>query len=152
VITRRPCGTPALHLVRCETRQACSLRWVYMASSMVTSQRPIPSLPESNPKPPRIGHRDMAAARVRDSNRTSQVLTRSRGKPILAMSLRTAQKGITRAGLFVLIGHEADRVREAVFGPGLNFMLQAAQRGTCTRSWWRANRFLEVAWAIRQYK
>ena len=52
------------------------------------------------------------------------------GKPILAHVIATAEKVVPARDIFVIIGHEAERVREAVAGSGVNFVLQAEQRGT----------------------
>ena len=44
--------------------------------------------------------------------------------------IATAKKVVPARDIFVIIGHEAERVREAVAGTGVNFVLQAEQRGT----------------------
>ena len=59
-----------------------------------------------------------------------KVLHEIGGKPILAHVIATAQKVVPAQDIFVVIGHEAERVREAVAGTGVNFVLQAEQRGT----------------------
>jgi len=73
----------------------------------------------------------MAAGKgTRLKSRHPKVLHEIGGKPILAHVIATAAKVVTPAHIFVIIGHEAERVREAVGGTGVNFLLQAEQRGT----------------------
>jgi bifunctional UDP-N-acetylglucosamine pyrophosphorylase / glucosamine-1-phosphate N-acetyltransferase len=85
----------------------------------------------SNPQPPRIAIAIMAAGKgTRLKSKHPKVLHEIGGKPILAHVIATAQKVVPAQDIFVIIGHEADRVREAVAGTGVNFVLQAAQRGT----------------------
>src|SRR6202049_256221 len=85
----------------------------------------------SNQHAPRIAIAIMAAGKgTRLKSKHPKVLHEIGGKPILAHVIATAQKGGPAQDIFVIIGHEADRVREAVAGTGVNFVLQAAQRGT----------------------
>jgi bifunctional UDP-N-acetylglucosamine pyrophosphorylase/glucosamine-1-phosphate N-acetyltransferase len=85
----------------------------------------------SNPQSPRIAIAIMAAGKgTRLKSKHPKVLHEIGGKPILAHVIATAQKVVPAQDIFVIIGHEADRVREAVAGTGVNFVLQAAQRGT----------------------
>jgi len=73
----------------------------------------------------------MAAGKgTRLKSRHPKVLHEIGGKPILAHVIATAAKIVAPADIFVIIGHEADRVREAVGATGVNFVLQAEQRGT----------------------
>jgi bifunctional UDP-N-acetylglucosamine pyrophosphorylase/glucosamine-1-phosphate N-acetyltransferase len=44
--------------------------------------------------------------------------------------ITTAKQVVPADDIFVIIGHEADRVREAVGNTGVNFVLQQEQRGT----------------------
>ena len=84
-----------------------------------------------NPQPPRIAIAIMAAGKgTRLKSKHPKVLHEIGGKPILAHVIETAQKVVPAQDIFVIIGHEADRVREAVAGTGVKFVLQAAQRGT----------------------
>ncbi len=46
------------------------------------------------------------------------------------MSLRPPRSVVPPGDIFAIIGHEADRVRSAVAHTGVNFVLQAEQRGT----------------------
>jgi bifunctional UDP-N-acetylglucosamine pyrophosphorylase/glucosamine-1-phosphate N-acetyltransferase len=85
----------------------------------------------SNPQPPSIAIAIMAAGKgTRLKSKRPKVLHEIGGKPILAHVIATAQKVVPPQDIFVIIGHEAERVREAVVGTGVNFVLQAAQRGT----------------------
>jgi bifunctional UDP-N-acetylglucosamine pyrophosphorylase/glucosamine-1-phosphate N-acetyltransferase len=82
-------------------------------------------------QPPRIAIAIMAAGKgTRLKSKHPKVLHEIGGKPILAHVIATAQKVVPAQDIFVIIGHEAERVREAVVGTGVNFVLQAAQRGT----------------------
>ena len=73
----------------------------------------------------------MAAGKgTRLESKHPKVLHEIGGKPILAHVIATAEKVVPAQDIFVIIGHEAERVREAVAGTGVNFVLQAEQRGT----------------------
>jgi bifunctional UDP-N-acetylglucosamine pyrophosphorylase/glucosamine-1-phosphate N-acetyltransferase len=73
----------------------------------------------------------MAAGKgTRLKSKHPKVLHEIGGKPILAHVIATAAKVVPARDIFVIIGHEAERVREAVAATGVNFVLQAEQRGT----------------------
>lgn len=73
----------------------------------------------------------MAAGKgTRLKSKHPKVLHEVGGKPILAHVIASAQKVVPAKDIYVIIGHEAERVREAVAGTGVNFVLQAEQRGT----------------------
>ena len=73
----------------------------------------------------------MAAGKgTRLKSRHPKVLHEVGGKPILAHVIATAMKVVPAKDIFVIIGHEADRVREAVASTGVQFVVQAEQRGT----------------------
>lgn len=73
----------------------------------------------------------MAAGKgTRLKSRHPKVLHEIGGKPILAHVIATAAKVVPARDIFVIIGHEADRVRAAVAHTGVNFVVQAEQRGT----------------------
>jgi len=73
----------------------------------------------------------MAAGKgTRLKSRHPKVLHEIGGKPILAYVISTAAKVVSPADIFVIIGHEADRVRDTVKETGVNFVLQSEQRGT----------------------
>jgi len=98
-----------------------------MAKASKTKSRS--SLPTS--PPPRIAIAIMAAGKgTRLKSKHPKVLHEIGGKPILAHVIATAERVVPSEDIFVIIGHEAERVREAVAGTGVNFVLQAEQRGT----------------------
>jgi len=73
----------------------------------------------------------MAAGKgTRLKSKHPKVLHEIGGKPILAHVIATAKKVVPVQDIFVIIGHEAERVRGAVAGAGVNFVVQADQRGT----------------------
>ena len=73
----------------------------------------------------------MAAGKgTRLKSKHPKVLHEIAGKPILAHVIATAVKVVPAADVYVIIGHEAERVREAVRDTGVKFVLQADQRGT----------------------
>ncbi len=73
----------------------------------------------------------MAAGKgTRLKSKHPKVLHEVGGKPILAHVIATAQKVVPVEDIFVIIGHEAERVRATMAGTGVNFVLQAEQRGT----------------------
>ncbi len=86
---------------------------------------------QSNPKSARIAIAIMAAGKgTRLKSKHPKVLHEIGGQPILAHVIATAKKVVPAKDIFVIIGHEADRVREAMAGTGVNFVLQVEQRGT----------------------
>jgi bifunctional UDP-N-acetylglucosamine pyrophosphorylase/glucosamine-1-phosphate N-acetyltransferase len=85
----------------------------------------------STPKSQRIAIAIMAAGKgTRLKSKHPKVLHEIGGKPILAHVIATATQVVPARDVFVIIGHEAERVREAVSATGVNFILQAEQRGT----------------------
>ncbi len=85
----------------------------------------------ASPQRPRIAIAIMAAGKgTRLKSKHPKVLHEVGGKPILAYVIATAAKVAPARDVFVIIGHEAERVRAAVAGTGVNFVLQAQQRGT----------------------
>src|SRR5271166_3420955 len=88
---------------------------------------------KSKPTPPhpRIAIAIMAAGKgTRLKSKHPKVLHEVGGKPLLAHVISAAQKVVPAPDIFVIIGHEAERVRAAVAGAGVNFVVQAEQRGT----------------------
>jgi bifunctional UDP-N-acetylglucosamine pyrophosphorylase/glucosamine-1-phosphate N-acetyltransferase len=80
---------------------------------------------------PRIAIAIMAAGKgTRLKSKHPKVLHEVGGKPILAHVIATAKKVVSPGDIFVIVGHEAERVREAVSASGVNFVLQSEQRGT----------------------
>ena len=85
----------------------------------------------STGRPPRVAIAIMAAGQgTRLKSRHPKVLHEVGGKPILAHVIATAAKVVPAKDIFVIIGHEADRVRAAVAASGVQFVMQAEQRGT----------------------
>jgi bifunctional UDP-N-acetylglucosamine pyrophosphorylase/glucosamine-1-phosphate N-acetyltransferase len=85
----------------------------------------------SNPQRPCIAIAIMAAGKgTRLKSKHPKVLHEIGGKPILAHVIATAKKVVPARDIFVIVGHEAERVREAVADTGVNFVVQAEQRGT----------------------
>jgi bifunctional UDP-N-acetylglucosamine pyrophosphorylase / glucosamine-1-phosphate N-acetyltransferase len=87
--------------------------------------------PPSEHRSPRAAIAIMAAGKgTRLKSRHPKVLHEVGGKPILAHVISTAAKVVAPQDIFVIIGHEAERVRAAVGGSGVQFVVQAEQRGT----------------------
>src|SRR5579885_3798983 len=83
------------------------------------------------PNPPRIAVAIMAAGKgTRLKSKHPKVLHKVGGKPLLAHVIAAATKIVPPQDVYAIIGHEADRVREAVADTGVNFVLQNEQRGT----------------------
>ena len=73
----------------------------------------------------------MAAGRgTRLKSKRPKVLHEVGGKPLLAHVIRSAADVVPAENIYVIIGYEAERVRAAVAHTGVNFVLQAEQRGT----------------------
>jgi bifunctional UDP-N-acetylglucosamine pyrophosphorylase/glucosamine-1-phosphate N-acetyltransferase len=73
----------------------------------------------------------MAAGKgTRLKSKHPKVLHEIGGKPILAHVIATALSVVPAHDIFVIIGHESERVRQAVAGTGVNFVVQPEQRGT----------------------
>ena len=82
-------------------------------------------------RPPRVAIAIMAAGKgTRLKSRHPKVLHEVGGKPILAHVIATATQVVAPKDIFVIIGHEAEMVRAAVASTGVQFVLQAEQRGT----------------------
>jgi bifunctional UDP-N-acetylglucosamine pyrophosphorylase/glucosamine-1-phosphate N-acetyltransferase len=73
----------------------------------------------------------MAAGKgTRLKSRHPKVLHQVGGKPLLAYVIASARRLASAKDIYVIIGHEAERVRQAVQDTGVNFVLQAEQKGT----------------------
>jgi bifunctional UDP-N-acetylglucosamine pyrophosphorylase / glucosamine-1-phosphate N-acetyltransferase len=82
-------------------------------------------------RPARVAIAIMAAGKgTRLKSKHPKVLHEVAGKPILAHVIETATNVVPAADVFVIIGHEAERVRGAVRHTGVSFVVQAEQRGT----------------------
>ena len=73
----------------------------------------------------------MAAGKgTRLKSRHPKVLHEVAGKPLLAHVIAAAAQVVPAGDIYVIVGHEADRVRAAMESSGVRFVLQAEQRGT----------------------
>ena len=73
----------------------------------------------------------MAAGKgTRLKSKHPKVLHEVGGKPLLAHVIAAATKLVPAKDVYAIIGHEAERVREAVAETGVSFVLQKEQRGT----------------------
>lgn len=81
--------------------------------------------------PAKIAIAIMAAGKgTRLKSKHPKVLHEVGGKPLLAHVITAGAQVVPASDIYAIIGHEADRVREAVAGTGVNFVLQKEQRGT----------------------
>src|ERR1700746_3218385 len=89
-------------------------------------------LPSSKtPSTPRVAVAIMAAGKgTRLKSKLPKVLHEVGGKPLLAHVIAAAKDVVPASDVFAIIGHEANRVRDAVAETGVNFVLQSEQRGT----------------------
>ena len=67
---------------------------------------------------------------TRLKSKRPKVLHEVGGKPLLAHVIRAAAEVVPAKNIFVIIGHEGERVRAAVAHTGVCFVVQAEQRGT----------------------
>jgi bifunctional UDP-N-acetylglucosamine pyrophosphorylase / glucosamine-1-phosphate N-acetyltransferase len=73
----------------------------------------------------------MAAGKgTRLKSKHPKVLHEVGGKPLLSHVIAAASRVVSPEHVYVIVGHEADRVREAVRATGVNFVRQEPQRGT----------------------
>jgi len=73
----------------------------------------------------------MAAGKgTRLKSQLPKVLHEVGGKPLLEHVIRAAARVVPAQDVYAIIGHEAERVRAATQHTGVNFILQAEQRGT----------------------
>lgn len=80
---------------------------------------------------PRIAVAIMAAGKgTRLKSQLPKVLHEVGGKPLLEHVIRSAVRLVPAKDVYAIIGHEAERVRAAMRHTGVNFVLQAEQRGT----------------------
>src|ERR1039457_851973 len=81
--------------------------------------------------PSRIAVAIMAAGKgTRLKSQLPKVLHEVGGKPLLEHVIRAAVRIVPAKDVYAIIGYEADRVRAAMEHTGVNFVLQAEQRGT----------------------
>ncbi|MGH9598950.1 MAG: bifunctional UDP-N-acetylglucosamine diphosphorylase/glucosamine-1-phosphate N-acetyltransferase GlmU [Terracidiphilus sp.] len=73
----------------------------------------------------------MAAGKgTRLKSKRPKVLHEVGGKPLLRHVIAAAAKVVAPADIFVVVGHQSDRVREAVASTGVRFVEQSEQNGT----------------------
>jgi bifunctional UDP-N-acetylglucosamine pyrophosphorylase / glucosamine-1-phosphate N-acetyltransferase len=82
-------------------------------------------------EPQRLAIVIMAAGKgTRLKSKRPKVLHEAGGKPLLAHVIAAARRIVPADAIHVVIGHEAERVCEAIGNIGVNFVLQSEQRGT----------------------
>src|SRR6185369_12993673 len=82
-------------------------------------------------KPGRVAIAIMAAGKgTRLRSKHPKVLHEVGGKTLLAHVIAAASRVVPPEHIYVIIGHEAERVRESVRNMGVNFVRQEPQRGT----------------------
>ncbi len=80
---------------------------------------------------PRFAIAIMAAGKgTRLKSKHPKVLHEVGGKPLLAYVIAAAAKVVPAQDIYAIIGHEAERVRQAVACTGVGFLVQEPQRGT----------------------
>src|ERR1700716_706984 len=80
---------------------------------------------------PRFAVAIMAAGKgTRLKSQLPKVLHEVGGRPLLAHAIAAAKRVVSARDVYAIIGHEAERVRAALGNTGIEFVLQAEQRGT----------------------
>jgi bifunctional UDP-N-acetylglucosamine pyrophosphorylase/glucosamine-1-phosphate N-acetyltransferase len=80
---------------------------------------------------PRLAVVILAAGKgTRLKSRLPKVLHQIGGKPLLQHVIDAARHLVPPQDIYAIIGHEADRVKQAVAHTGIQFVLQTEQRGT----------------------
>ena len=86
---------------------------------------------ESKQSTPKLAIVIMAAGKgTRLNSRRPKVLHEVGGKPLLSHVIKTAGRLAENEDIYAIVGHQAERVREAVAGTGVQFIEQTEQRGT----------------------
>jgi bifunctional UDP-N-acetylglucosamine pyrophosphorylase / glucosamine-1-phosphate N-acetyltransferase len=89
------------------------------------------SVSSQGPSGPRVAVAIMAAGKgTRLKSQLPKVLHEVGGHPLLEYVIRAAVRIVPAKDVFAIIGHEAERVRSVMQHTGVNFVLQAEQRGT----------------------
>ena len=93
--------------------------------------RPAKRRARRKPSPSRIAIAILAAGKgTRLKSRHPKVLHQVAGKALLEHVIAAAKRLAPARDIHAIIGHEAERVRQAVARTGVRFVLQARQRGT----------------------
>ena len=80
---------------------------------------------------PRVAVAIMAAGKgTRLKSQLPKVLHEAGGRPLLEHVIRAALRIVPAGDVYAIIGHEAERVRQAMQHTGVQFVLQAEQKGT----------------------
>src|ERR1700693_2927587 len=90
-------------------------------------------MPKAKPKSsvPRVAIAIMAAGKgTRLKSQHPKVLHEVGGKTLLSHVICAATKVVSPQDVYAIVGHEAERVRQAVADTGINFIEQKEQRGT----------------------
>ena len=86
---------------------------------------------KSKQSTPKLAVVIMAAGKgTRLKSRRPKVLHEIGGKPLLSHVIAAAGRLAENEDIYVIVGHQAERVREAVAGTGVQFIEQTEQRGT----------------------
>src|SRR5258706_15517053 len=90
-----------------------------------------PSKPHQFNAPPRFAVAILAAGKgTRLKSQLPKVLHQIGGKPLLQHVIDAARQIVPAKDIFAIIGHEAERVKDAVAHSGIGFVLQKEQLGT----------------------
>src|SRR5208282_6074990 len=129
-------GQPPPAVLRAQLDALCASRSFVLpppqgiVGRMKKSTNPAPSK-TSTDLAPRVAVAIMAAGKgTRLKSQLPKVLHEVGGKTLLAHVIAAATRVVPPGDVFAIIGHEAGRVRAAVVDTGVNFVLQAEQRGT----------------------
>jgi bifunctional UDP-N-acetylglucosamine pyrophosphorylase/glucosamine-1-phosphate N-acetyltransferase len=91
----------------------------------------MPKETKKNTAQPRVAIAIMAAGKgTRLKSKHPKVLNEVGGKSLLAHVIAAAQQVAPVRDIFAIVGYQADRVRQAVQGTGIQFVIQEPQRGT----------------------
>jgi bifunctional UDP-N-acetylglucosamine pyrophosphorylase/glucosamine-1-phosphate N-acetyltransferase len=106
-----------------------------MSSRKSSKRRGAPTLPDIGKRggfaEPNLAIAIMAAGKgTRLKSQHPKVLHQVGGKPMLAYVVAAASRVASPQDVYAIIGHEAERVREAISGMGVKFVVQEPQRGT----------------------